>query len=51
MEIARPHQSWSELTTAYDDIHGSAEYRTHLIPELTARAVEHCFAGTPGAII
>jgi carbon-monoxide dehydrogenase medium subunit len=34
-----------------DDIHGSAEYRAHLIPELTARAVEHCLAGTPGAII
>jgi carbon-monoxide dehydrogenase medium subunit len=34
-----------------DDINGSAEYRAHLIPELTARAVEHCRAGTPGAII
>ena len=34
-----------------NDIHGSAEYRAHLIPELTARAVEHCLAGTPGAII
>jgi carbon-monoxide dehydrogenase medium subunit len=33
------------------DIHGSAEYRAHLIPELTARAVEHCIAGTPGAIV
>jgi aerobic carbon-monoxide dehydrogenase medium subunit len=33
------------------DIHGSAEYRAHLIPELTARAIEHCLAGTPGAII
>jgi carbon-monoxide dehydrogenase medium subunit len=33
------------------DIHGSAAYRAHLIPELTARAVEHCIAGTPGAII
>ncbi len=34
-----------------NDINGSAEYRAHLIPELTARAVEHCRAGTPGAII
>jgi len=34
-----------------DDIYGSAEYRAHLIPELTARAVEHCLAGMPGAII
>lgn len=34
-----------------DDIHGSAHYRAHLIPELTARAVEHCVAGSPGAII
>lgn len=33
------------------DTHGSAEFRAHLIPELTARAVEHCLAGTPGAII
>lgn len=34
-----------------NDIHGSAEYRGDLIPELTARAVEHCLSGTPGAII
>ena len=34
-----------------DDIYGSAEYRAHLIPELTARAVEHCVAGTPRAIL
>lgn len=33
------------------DIHGSAEYRAHLIPELTARAVEHCLTGSPGAIL
>lgn len=33
------------------DLYGSAEYRAHLIPELTARAVEHCLAGTPGAIL
>jgi carbon-monoxide dehydrogenase medium subunit len=33
------------------DTHGNAAYRAHLIPELTARAVEHCIAGTPGAII
>ncbi len=34
-----------------DDIHGSAEYRSHLISELTARGVEHCLSHTPGAII
>lgn len=33
------------------DLNGSAEYRAHLIPELTARAVEHCLAGTPGEIV
>ena len=33
------------------DTYGSADFRAHLIPELTARAVEHCLAGTPGAII
>ncbi|MGI8525559.1 MAG: FAD binding domain-containing protein [Pseudolabrys sp.] len=33
------------------DTNGSAEFRAHLVPELTARAVEHCLAGTPGAII
>jgi aerobic carbon-monoxide dehydrogenase medium subunit len=33
------------------DINGNAAYRAHLIPELAARAVEHCTAGTPGAII
>jgi aerobic carbon-monoxide dehydrogenase medium subunit len=33
------------------DTNGSAAYRAHLIPELTARAVEHCIAGTPGAIL
>jgi CO/xanthine dehydrogenase FAD-binding subunit len=33
------------------DTYGSAEFRAHLIPELTARAVEHCLAGSPGAII
>jgi carbon-monoxide dehydrogenase medium subunit len=34
-----------------EDINGSAAYRAHLIPELTARAVEHCLAGTPGQIV
>lgn len=34
-----------------DDINGSAAYRAHLIPELTARAVEHYLAGTLGQII
>ena len=34
-----------------DDIHGSGQYRAHLISELTARAVEHCVGGSPGAII
>jgi carbon-monoxide dehydrogenase medium subunit len=33
------------------DINGSAAFRAHLIPELAARAVEHCIAGTPGAIL
>jgi carbon-monoxide dehydrogenase medium subunit len=33
------------------DTYGSAEYRAYLIPELAARAVEHCRAGTPGAIL
>lgn len=33
------------------DTNGSAAYRAHLIPELAARAVEHCMAGTPGAIV
>jgi carbon-monoxide dehydrogenase medium subunit len=33
------------------DTNGSADYRAHLIPELAARAVEHCLAGTPGTII
>ncbi len=33
------------------DLNGSAEYRAFLIPELASRAVEHCLAGTPGAIV
>jgi CO/xanthine dehydrogenase FAD-binding subunit len=33
------------------DTNASAEYRAYLIPELAARAVEHCLAGTPGAIV
>lgn len=33
------------------DLHGTAEYRAYLIAELAARAVEHCLAGTPGAIM
>jgi aerobic carbon-monoxide dehydrogenase medium subunit len=34
-----------------DDINGSAAYRAHLIGVLSARAVEHCLAGTPGQIL
>ena len=33
------------------DINGSAAFRAHVIPELAARAVEHCMAGTSGAIV
>ncbi|HEY7242884.1 MAG TPA: xanthine dehydrogenase family protein subunit M [Xanthobacteraceae bacterium] len=33
------------------DINGSAAFRAHVIPELAARAVEHCLAGTAGAIV
>jgi carbon-monoxide dehydrogenase medium subunit len=33
------------------DTNGSSEYRACLIPELAGRAVEHCLAGTPGAIV
>jgi aerobic carbon-monoxide dehydrogenase medium subunit len=31
------------------DIHASAEYRAHLVSELTSRAVAQCLAGTPEA--
>jgi carbon-monoxide dehydrogenase medium subunit len=33
------------------DTNGSAAYRAHLIPELAARAVEHCIVGTAGEIL